>query len=89
MANHEVKSFQLTAKEIVDRMTTLRSMLGAVRRKEREAKSGSAPYYPTHRDRIIKAKLGFLESHIRTRKTVSSLPKVCTIVKVIKIINKK
>lgn len=58
-------------------MTTLRSMLGAVRRKEEKAKSGSAPYHPTHRDRIIKGKMGFLEKHIRTRKTVSSLPQVC------------
>lgn len=57
-------------------MTTLRNMLGAVRRKETKAKSGSAPYHPTQRDRIIKAKLGFLERHIRTRKTVSTLPNV-------------
>lgn len=60
---------------ILDRMGTLRSMLGA-RRKELKAKSGSATYHPTPRDRIIKAKLGFLEKHIKTRKTVSSLPEV-------------
>lgn len=60
-------------------MTTLRNMLGAVRRKEKKAKSGSAPYHPTPRDRVIKAKLGFLERHIRTRKTVSTLPEVCMI----------
>lgn len=60
-------------------MTTLRNMLGAVRRKEKKA-SGSAPYHPTHRDRIIKAKLGFLEKHIRTRKSVSTLPEVSLIV---------
>lgn len=61
-------------------MTTLRNMLGAVCRKEKKAKSGSAPYHPTHRDRIIKAKLGFLERHIRTRTTVSTLPEVSVIV---------
>lgn len=67
------------AKEVADRMTTLRNMLGAVRRKENKAKSGSAPYHPTHRDRVIKAKLGFLERHIKTRTSVSTLPNVGSI----------
>lgn len=69
-------SISISVKEVTDRMSTLRNMLGAVRRKEEKAKSGSAPYHPTHRDRILKTKLGFLERHIRTRKTVSTLPEV-------------
>lgn len=69
--------FYIAAEVIVDRMATLQSMLGDVRRKEQKAKSGSAAYHLTHRDPYIKGKLGFLEKHISTRKTVSSLPEVC------------
>lgn len=72
--------YMLAVDVILDRMATLRSMLGALRRKVNKAKSGSAPYHPTHRDRIIKAKLGFLEKHIKTRKTVSSLPQVSMLI---------
>lgn len=50
--------------------------MGQIRKKEEEAKSGSAAYKPTKRHAFIKSRLGFLHRNSKTRKSISTLPDI-------------